>query len=74
MDTYIYHTTGTIRMGNNIKNSVVDADLKIWNLNNCYVNSTAVFPSPGSADPGMVSYALTLKLADHLHTKIKESR
>lgn len=70
----VYHPTGTIRMGNNIKNSVVDADLKIWNLNNCYVNSTAVFPSPGSANPGMVSYALTLKLADHLHTKIKESR
>lgn len=70
----VYHPTGTIKMGDNIKNSVVNPDLKIWKINNCYVNTTAVFPSPGSANPGMVNYALTLKLADYLFEKLRVTK
>lgn len=62
----VYHPTGTLRMGNAPSNSVVDADLRLWGVENCYVTSTAVFPSAGSANPGLTHLALTARLADRI--------
>lgn len=64
----VYHPTGTIRMGNSPANSVVDRNLRLWAIDNCFVSSTAVFPSAGSANPGFTHLALTARLADHLAT------
>jgi hypothetical protein len=65
----VYHPTGTIKMGDVESNSVVDSDLKLWGCDNLYVSSTAVFPSSGSANPGMIHLALTDRLALHLLEK-----
>lgn len=62
----VYHPTGSLRMGKSPENSVVDANLRLWELENLYVSSTAVFPSCGSANPGMTHLALTARLAEHL--------
>ncbi len=62
----VYHPTGTISMGECEQESVVNSNLKLWNCNNLYVSSTAVFPSPGSANPGLTHLALTDRLAQHL--------
>jgi len=62
----VYHPTGTISMGSDETNSVVDLDLKLHGCSNLYVSSTAVFPSPGSANPGMTHLALTDRLGDFL--------
>ena len=62
----VYHPTGTISMGDDKQNSVVDVDLKLHGCSNLYVSSTAVFPSPGSANPGMTHLALTDRLGDLL--------
>ena len=62
----VYHPTGSIRMGASSTNSVVDRDLRVWGTSNCYVSSTAVFPSAGSANPGLMHLALTARLADFL--------
>ena len=62
----VYHPTGTLRMGSSPSNSVVDANLMLWQFSNCYVSSTAVFPSAGSANPGLMHLALTSRLAEHL--------
>lgn len=62
----VYHPTGTIRMGRHPRESTVDADLKIWGLRNCFISSTAVFPSAGSANPGLMHLALTARLADYI--------
>lgn len=62
----VYHPTGTLRMGRDCKNSVVDSNLKVWGLRNCYITSTAVFPSAGSANPGLMHLALTDRLSDHI--------
>jgi len=64
----VYHPTGLIRMGSSPRSSVVDPDLRLWGTANCYVSSTAVFPSAGSANPGLTHLALTMRLADHLAT------
>jgi len=63
------HPTGSIRIGTNKSNSVVNKNLKVWNTKNLYVCSTAVFPSSGSANTGMTLLALTARLGDYLIKK-----
>ena len=62
----VYHPTGMLRMGSSPANSVVDPDLRVWPLENTYISSTGVFPSAGSANPGLTHLALTCRLGDHL--------
>jgi len=62
----VYHPTGLLRMGASADSSVVNGDLRLWGTWNCFVSTTAVFPSAGSANPGLMHLALTLRLADHL--------
>jgi len=63
------HPTGSIRIGSNKSNSVVNKNLKVWNSKNLYVCSTAVFPSSGSANTGMTLLAITARLGDYLIKK-----
>ena len=65
----VYHPTGMLRMGKEPRDSVVDANLRVWSLDNTYISSTGVFPSAGSANPGLTHLALTARLAEHLATK-----
>lgn len=62
----VYHPTGTLRMGSAASNSVVNKDLKLWAADNCFVTTTAVFPSAGSANPGLTHLALTARLAERV--------
>ena len=62
----VYHPTGSLRMGTSAANSVVDNNLCLWALKNCYASTTVVFPSAGSANPGMTHLALTSRLAEHI--------
>lgn len=62
----VFHPTGALRMGTSPENSVVDWDLKVWGIDGLYINSTAVFPSSGAANPGLTHFALTFRLSDHL--------
>lgn len=66
----VYHPTGTLRMGSTAATSVVDRNLRLWAAENCYVSSTAVFPSAGSANPGFTHLALTARLAEHLSREL----
>lgn len=67
----VYHPTGSLRMGKSSADSVVDKDLRLWAAENCYVSSTAVFPSAGSANPGMMHLALTARLAEHIGERLR---
>lgn len=62
----VYHPTGSLRMGSNAQDSVIDSNLKLWTVDNCFISSTAVFPTAGSANPGLTHLALTMRLAEHL--------
>jgi choline dehydrogenase-like flavoprotein len=67
----VYHPTGSLRMGVGPGSSVVDQDLRLWAIDNCYISSTAVFPSSGSANPGLTHLALTARLAGHLAQRLR---
>ena len=60
------HPMGGLRMGTDIRRSVVDRDLKVHGVDNLHVASCAVFPSGSSSNPTFTMMALTLRLADHL--------
>ena len=60
------HFCGTARMGASERDSVVDADLKVWGVDNLYVGDASVFPTSGNANPGLTIAALGVRLARHL--------
>ncbi len=67
------HPIGATRMAASPEKGVVDANLKVFGVDNLYVCSSSVFPTPGSANPTLTIAALSLRLADHLrsiHTDI----
>ena len=67
----VYHPTGALRMGADPGSSVVNQNLRLWAVDNCYISSTVVFPSAGSANPGYTHLALTARLARHLQQRIR---
>ncbi|MFD1514682.1 GMC family oxidoreductase [Halomarina rubra] len=63
---FAFHHLGTTRMGTDPESSVVNAQLRTHDLDNCYVASSSVFPTGGAANPTLTIAALSLRLADHL--------
>lgn len=68
-----YHPIGTIKIGSSIYNSVLNKNLKLWNVKNLYVCSTAVFPSSGSSNTGFCLLALAARLSIHIKNQIKHN-
>ena len=66
------HVGGTCRMGNNPKQSVVDAFGKVHNSSNCYITDASVFVTQGAGDsPSLTIQALALRTADKIATDLK---
>lgn len=65
-----FHQMGTTRMGRNPKESVVDADLKVHDVDNLYVASSSVFPTAGQANSTFLAAALAVRLAHHLREPV----
>lgn len=61
-----HHPSGTLRMGNDPRHSVVDAHCRSHDHLNLYVAGAAVFPTMGTANPSLTIAALSLRLAEHL--------
>ena len=57
------HIMGTCRMGADSAMSVVDRELRVHGHRRCFVISTVVFPSVGSANPTLTLAALGLRAA-----------
>jgi choline dehydrogenase-like flavoprotein len=57
------HQIGTIRMGTNRNDGVVDRNLRTFDSANLFVVSTAVLPTSGQANPTLTAIALGMRLA-----------
>ena len=68
----INHHIGTLKMGVDSKNGVVDKDLKVFEQKNLFISSSAVFPTSSNANPTLTIIALSLRLADHLKNLFEE--
>ncbi|MEL7353443.1 MAG: GMC family oxidoreductase [Cyanobacteria bacterium J06560_5] len=62
----VAHEVGTLRMGENPADSVVDTNLKFHGYNNLYACDLSVFPTSPAANPTLTLAALAMRLADHL--------
>ncbi len=60
------HQMGGTKMGFSPKDSVVNTNLKVHNVNNFYVLGTSVFNSSGHANPTLTICQLSFRLANHL--------
>lgn len=68
--TDVFHPGGSTRMGTDHNNAVVDANLRVFGVPNLWVASTSVFPSGGGENPTLMLMLFTMRLADHLSTKL----
>ena len=65
------HIAGTCRMGEEgPSSSVVDSNLRVWDVKNLYILGSAVFPTIGTANPTLTIAALALRMADHLNGEL----
>lgn len=63
---WLWHHMGTTRMGSHKLESVVDANLRVHELDNLYIAGSSVFPCAPVHAPTLTILALTHRLADHL--------
>lgn len=66
------HHCGTTRMSGNLKTGVVDANCKVFGIDNLYIAGSSVFPTIGYANPTITIVALALRLSDHIKLRLSE--
>jgi len=65
--------SGSLPHGRESSHSVVDRDLRVHESPNLYVCGSEVFSTGGAMQPSLSIAALSLRLADHLTERLKES-
>ncbi len=65
-----YHPSGTCRMAADESAGVVDRDQRVFGVENLYVSGASVFPTAGTSNPTLSVVALSLRLGDHLLTRL----
>jgi len=66
----VAHEVGSLRMGTDPADSVVDTNLKFHSYENLYACDLSVFPTSPAANPTLTLAALAARLAEHLVTVI----
>jgi choline dehydrogenase-like flavoprotein len=65
------HHIGTTRMAGGPSDGVVDADCAVYGLPNLFIAGPSVFPTSSHANPVLTITALSVRLAGHLKTIIR---
>jgi choline dehydrogenase-like flavoprotein len=65
-----WHHMGTTRMSDDPAKGVVDADCKVHGIDNLYIAGSSCFPTAGAANPTLTLVALSLRLAEHLKSRL----
>jgi choline dehydrogenase-like flavoprotein len=60
------HLQSSCKLGTSPDSSVVDADLKVWGVDNLYICDSSVFPTSVGANPMQTIYTLAKMTADRL--------
>lgn len=63
-----FHYIGTTRMGADPSRGVVDANCRVFGIDNLYITGCSVFPTSGHAPPTFTLVALAARLASHLRS------
>ena len=68
-----YHHMGTTRMADSPERGVVDKNQKIFGIDNLYMGGSSVFTTSGHVNPTFTIVQLSLRLAEHLDTRIRKT-
>jgi choline dehydrogenase-like flavoprotein len=60
------HLNGTARMGDDPRNSVVNADCRSWDTPNLWICDGSVFPTVGGVNPSLTIQAIACRTADRI--------
>jgi choline dehydrogenase-like flavoprotein len=64
------HHAGTMKIGSDQRNGVIDNNLKIFGTNNIYVCDLSIFPKYGNSNPTLTLSAFSVRLSQHLLQRI----
>ncbi|MEZ4455067.1 MAG: GMC family oxidoreductase [Gemmatimonadales bacterium] len=67
----IIHEVGTVRMGDDPKTSVLNANCQAWEVNNLFVTDGAPFVSNADKNPTISILALAWRTCDHILAEMK---
>jgi choline dehydrogenase-like flavoprotein len=67
----VAHQVGTVRFGNDPKNSALDVNCKAHDVDNLYVVDGSIFCSSGAVNPALTIMANALRVGDHLLERMK---
>ncbi len=65
-----WHHMGTTRMSEDPKQGVVDPQCKVHGIDNLYVAGSSCYVTAAAPNPTLTLVALSLRLADHIKTKL----
>ncbi len=65
-----YHHMGTTRMAASPEDGVVDADCRVFGIDNLYIGGSSVFSTGGYANPTYTIVQMALRLGDHLTERL----
>ncbi len=69
----VSHQAGTCRFGTDPRSSVLDVNCRAHEVDNLYVTDGSFFPSIGAVNPTLTIIANSLRVADHLKTRLGAS-
>ncbi|CAP56948.1 GMC family oxidoreductase [Gluconacetobacter diazotrophicus] len=69
-----WHLLGTARMGDDSRNSVVDAQGRVYDTANLYVADSSVFVTASCVNPANTIQAVALMLADRIDKHVRSTR
>ena len=67
-----YHHMGTTRMADSPERGVVDKNHQVFGIDNLYMGGSSVFATSGHTNPTFTIVQLSLRLAEHLDTRIRK--
>ncbi len=65
------HVIGTVRMGKEAANAVVDADLRSFDHRNLFVLGSGTFPTSATANPTLTIAAMTLRAVEPIANSVR---
>ncbi|WP_457580736.1 FAD-dependent oxidoreductase [Ensifer canadensis] len=68
--TDMAHPSCTTRMGSDPATSVVDPNAMVHGVDGLFVAGSSIFPTPGHANPTLMTLGLAMRLADHLKVRL----
>jgi len=66
LDVIAFHPLGTCRMGTSPKDSVIDPNCRVHEMENLFVVDGSIFPSPLGVNPQMTIMAFSHRTAEHI--------